>query len=113
MDTARRIALVVSTLLGACTTGRFRDELDVGNHQRIRQGMSADELKTVMGEPDVVSSGERRRFLYQFGRAGEEIAATWTEWAWVRRSEDTYVAYVSGDVVQRVGVIVQSPMPSD
>ena len=69
-----------------------------------------------MGTPDYVTPGARK-FAYEFRDTGRTIDPSWKEWAWFDESEfenhvrSTYVGYVSGDVVERFGVIRNSPPP--
>jgi hypothetical protein len=107
----RRLAALA--LVAGCAAGKFHDEVRIGG-ARLREGMSAGELENEMGPPDFVSRTEHR-FAWEFHRTGRSIEPAWEEWVWFDEDEiHTYVAYVSGDTVRRVGVITSSPpMPRD
>jgi len=111
MNTAYRWSLLAALLIAGCTAGRFYDQVDVGDNRQIRKGMSADEIAKVMGKPDSVWSGGARRYRNLFGSAGAGIEAGWDEWVWDRGW--LYVAYVSAGTVHRVGVVRESPPPSE
>ena len=103
-----RRSLAALLLFAACAAGKFFDELDV-NGFRIREGMPSAELIQAVGPPDFVSE-TGHRFAYEFRDTGRTIDPSWEEWVWFGEPK-THVAYVSGGVVRRIGVITDSPPP--
>jgi hypothetical protein len=105
-----RLAFAPLALLASCAAGKFHDEVDIDG-ARLREGMPSDEITKVMGSPDFVSKAEHR-FAWEFRKTGRPIEPQWEEWVWFDEDEiHTYVAYVSGATVRRVGVITSSPPP--
>lgn len=105
-----RTALAAAALVASCAAGKFHDELDIGG-VRLREGMAADEIARLLGPPDFVSKGAHR-FAWEFRDTGRTIEPSSEEWVWFDEDEiHTYVAYVSGVTVRRIGVITSSPPP--
>jgi len=102
-----RILALVLFVVAACGSGKLYNQVDVGGNERIYEGMSSDEITKVMGRPDNVSSGTSRKYETEFmmlGMKESQIEAGWIEWAWNRPGK-IYVAYLSGGIVQKVGVV--------
>ncbi|HEX5138886.1 MAG TPA: hypothetical protein VFY93_18090 [Planctomycetota bacterium] len=104
--------LLLLAFVAACTSGKFHEEVVIDRARVLREGMSVEELTRVMRPPDFKSTGGHR-FAYRFGDAAKTIDPSWVEWIWFEDDEVTiYVAYVSGDVVRKVGIVYNSPPPS-
>ncbi len=95
-------------LCAACAAGKFHEQMEIDG-RRFQEGMSADDLEKAIGPPDFVSK-TGHRFAYEFRDTGKAIEPSWEEWVWFEEPY-TYVAYVSGGAVWRIGVITDSPPP--
>jgi len=104
------IGLAALALVGACATatGKLYDQVNVDGGA-IRVGMSAAEVTRLLGRPDFVST-TGHHFANRFGSAAGEIEAGWDEWAYSPTETETYVVYLSGGTVRKVGIFWDSPV---
>ena len=100
---------VLFLVLAGCAAGKFHDEVTVDGHV-LREGMSEKEIADALRTPDSVTTGAHQ-YAYEFRDTGRRIAPSWKECVWYGEDKNMCVAYVSDGVVQRVGVIIDSPPP--
>ena len=96
------LAAILAMTLPACRS-KTKAEVDVEGKGRIYAGMTAAEVKKVMGEPDQVGSGRRGGHYTKYFR-GRQMGSDSVEWSW-KLPGQVLVVYLEDGVVEEAGFV--------